>query len=100
MGTAADCNGNGTLDSCDIASGAAADCNSNAIPDTCDIASGASTDLNGNSRPDECSGEWVVCGSGFPSIQAAIAAATNGTTLRIGAGTYAPADLGAKSVSL
>ncbi|MFO0828406.1 MAG: hypothetical protein U0572_09675 [Phycisphaerales bacterium] len=49
-----DCNGNGTCDLVDIATGEALDCNLNAIPDECDIASGASHDLNLNGIPDEC----------------------------------------------
>jgi hypothetical protein len=32
----ADCNGNGRLDSCDIASGAASDTNGNGVPDSCE----------------------------------------------------------------
>jgi hypothetical protein len=36
-----DCNGNGHLDSCDIASLVSADCNSNGVPDECEIPSGA-----------------------------------------------------------
>ena len=35
-----DCNGNGTLDSCDIALGISLDCNENGVPDECDIAFG------------------------------------------------------------
>ncbi|MBI5764277.1 MAG: immunoglobulin domain-containing protein [Planctomycetes bacterium] len=67
-----DCNGNGIMDSCDIASGfsqdcnlndipdscdiadGAADCNTNGIPDSCDIASGTSQDCNANAIPDSC----------------------------------------------
>ena len=49
-----DCNANGVLDACDIASGAAADCNGNGRPDSCDIQTGASLDCNGNGRPDSC----------------------------------------------
>ena len=49
-----DCNGNGVLDSCDIAEGTSDDCNSNGIPDTCDISEGTSTDCNDNLIPDDC----------------------------------------------
>jgi len=38
-----DCNNNGVLDECDIASGSP-DCNSNQIPDTCDLASAVMAD--------------------------------------------------------
>ena len=86
-GTAADCNGNGLLDSCEIASGSTADCNSNGRPDACDIATGPSTDLNINGIPDECSGEFIVGGSGFATVQAAVNAAPSGTTIRVAAGT-------------
>jgi formylglycine-generating enzyme required for sulfatase activity len=50
---APDCDGNGTFDSCDIATGAALDCNANGIPDACDVA-GAVPDCNGNGIPDSC----------------------------------------------
>ena len=86
-GTAPDCNGNGVPDSCDIASGFAVDCNANGRPDTCDIASGASSDFNSNGRPDECSGEFVVGGSGYATIVAAVNAAPAGGTVWVGPGT-------------
>ena len=35
-----DCNGNGTLDVCDIADGVSEDCNENDVPDECDISDG------------------------------------------------------------
>ena len=85
-GAQPDCNGNGVPDSCDIASGYSADCNSNGKPDTCDIASGASSDINANGRPDDCSGELVVGGSGFATVQAAIFAAPIGATIVVGPG--------------
>jgi hypothetical protein len=53
-GTSADCNGNGRPDSCDIATGSVPDCNLNGIPDGCDIQTGASLDCNGNGIPDSC----------------------------------------------
>jgi hypothetical protein len=62
-----DCNGNGTPDDEDIATGTSQDCNTNGIPDECepdcngngvpddcDIGSGTSQDCNGNGVPDEC----------------------------------------------
>ena len=85
-GTTPDCNANGRPDSCDIASGVAQDCNSNGRPDSCDIATGASSDLNGNGRPDECSGELVVGGTGFATLQAAHNAAAPGSTIIVGPG--------------
>ena len=96
----ADCNANGIADSTDIANGTATDCNLNGRPDSCDIASGSSSDLNGNGKPDDCPGEWIVGGSGFATIQAAVDAAPTGTIISIAPGTYAPVDLGSKSVSL
>ena len=97
---AADCNGNGVADSIDIANGTASDCNGNARPDSCDIAAGTSSDHNGNGRPDECSGEFVVGGTGFATIQAAVNAASTGTVILIAPGTYPPVDLASKSVTL
>jgi len=62
-----DCNSNGVVDSCDIASGTSLDldgngfpdeckpdCNQNGIPDPLDIAFGSSLDCDGNGVPDEC----------------------------------------------
>ncbi|MCA9249794.1 MAG: FG-GAP repeat protein [Phycisphaerales bacterium] len=62
-----DCNANGVLDECDVASATSADCNSNGvpdeceadcnsngIPDECDFAELTSTDCNLNGLPDEC----------------------------------------------
>ena len=100
-GSATDCNGNGILDVCDITSGSATDCNSNQLPDSCDLASGASTDLNGNGILDECANEFVVGGSGFANIGAAIAAAPSGTTIRVGTGIYTgPIVIEAKAITL
>ena len=47
-----DCNGNGWLDTCEIAAGY--DCNANGIVDECDIADGTSQDCNANGVPDVC----------------------------------------------
>ena len=49
-----DCNQNGALDYCDIATGTAADCNVNGVPDTCEIAAGLDRDCDGNGRLDSC----------------------------------------------
>jgi hypothetical protein len=49
-----DCNGNGSDDACDLASGASQDCNANGVPDECDLADAASEDCNANGAPDEC----------------------------------------------
>ena len=52
-GTSVDCNGNGILDACDLASGTSLDCDANGIPDECDIAAGAS-DCDADGIPDAC----------------------------------------------
>ena len=49
-----DCNQNGTLDYCDIATGATADCNTNGVPDSCDIAAGTAYDVDADGVPDSC----------------------------------------------
>ena len=99
-GIESDCNHNGVPDNCEIASGTNSDCNGNGIPDDCDLASGLSTDLNGNGRPDECAGEFVVGGTGFASIQAAINAAPNGTTIKVAAGTWSPISISGRKVTI
>ena len=98
-GLATDCNGNGTLDSCDLAAGTP-DCNGNAAPDSCDLASGLSSDLDGNTVPDECPGEFIVGGTGFASIQAAVDAATDGAAIKVSAGTWAPFSITGKRLSI
>jgi len=70
-----DCDGNGTPDACDLASGAAADCNGNGLPDSCDIESGASEDQDGNGVPDECTTALAACGAG--AVHAACGSATD-----------------------
>jgi subtilisin family serine protease len=59
---AADCDLDGILDACQLASGSAADCNRNGIPDACDIASGRSRDADHNGVPDECEATPFVRG--------------------------------------
>lgn len=49
-----DCDGNGVLDSDDIAAGRLRDCNANGIADTCEIADGTATDSDGDGLLDEC----------------------------------------------
>ena len=96
---AIDCNGNGVIDSCDIASGAATDCNSNGIPDSCDIASGVETDLNGNGKPDRC--DYLVGSPAWPTVAGAVSAAPAGSTVLVLPGTYdGPVDLGSKGLTL
>jgi formylglycine-generating enzyme required for sulfatase activity len=95
-----DCNANGIPDDCDLASGVASDCNSNGTPDSCDIASGGTTDLDGNGVPDDCAGEYIVGGSGFASVQAAVDAAPDGATVRIGSGTWGPVSLIGRAITL
>ncbi len=51
---APDCNANGALDYCDIATGTEQDCNANGIPDSCDIASALETDVDTDGIPDSC----------------------------------------------
>ncbi len=73
-----DCNGNGILDVCDIASGHSQDCNGNGVPDECefaghdcnsngildecDIAHATSQDANHNGIPDECEAPPLCAG--------------------------------------
>ena len=42
-----DCNGNGVLDSCDIANGTSTDANGNGVPDDCDVLCAADIDNDG-----------------------------------------------------
>jgi formylglycine-generating enzyme required for sulfatase activity len=61
-----DCDGNGVLDSCDLASGALADCDGNGIPDVCDT---ISADCDGDGIPDACeidAGATDCDGNGVP----------------------------------
>ena len=98
---AADCNANGVPDRLEITQGLAPDCNLNGVPDSCDIADGSSSDFNGNGIPDSCAGELVVGGSGFRTIQAAVAIAPGGSTIFVGPGSYAgPIVLDTKPLTL
>ena len=49
-----DCNGNGSPDSQDVATGISTDCNGNGVPDECELAADASLDLNHNAIFDPC----------------------------------------------
>ena len=51
-GGMSDCNGNGRIDACELAEGAV-DCNGNGILDSCDVADGVS-DCDQNGVPDSC----------------------------------------------
>jgi hypothetical protein len=94
-----DCNSNGVIDTCEIASGAVADCNANGVPDSCEFAAGTETDLNGNGVLDRC--EYLVGSPAYPSIALAVSAAPNGTVVPVLPGTYdGPVDLGSKGLTL
>ncbi len=84
--SAFDCNENDLVDFCEIAADPSSDCNFNGALDSCDLAAGTSTDLDNNTRPDEC--EFIVGGSGFDTLQSAIAAAPDDTTILVAAGTH------------
>lgn len=49
-----DCDGNGTADADELASGAGVDCDGNGVLDACEIASGAALDLDGEGTLDVC----------------------------------------------
>ena len=59
-----DCNGNGVLDSTDIATGFSADCQTNGIPDECE----SLTDCTSNGIPDECEDLPDCNGNGIPDL--------------------------------
>jgi hypothetical protein len=88
LGTAVDCDSNGRIDSCQVASDPSVDCNANGRPDSCDIASGTSFDIDGNAKPDEC--QTVTVPGAFATIQAAInaAPANEMRIVQLSAGTY------------
>ena len=89
-----------TTDNCPaLANPTQADCDSNGIGDVCVIAAGTS-DLDENGIPDDCLGEFVVGGSGFDSISAALAAAPDGATIRVGPRTNAPIDLSGRAITV
>lgn len=60
-----DCNGNGVLDTCDIANGVSADVNANGMPDECE-ALGACCSASGECAllaQERCSGDWQGAGT-------------------------------------
>ena len=59
-----DCDGNGLPDVLELLDGSAADCNENNTIDSCDIDNGDSTDNDGNGIPDECECPADLDGSG------------------------------------
>jgi predicted outer membrane repeat protein len=88
---ALDCNDDGVLDSCEIATGAV-DCNANSVLDACEITADPSLDLNGNGQLDICEANnfRFVPSAQFPTIQSAVATVpAGGVTVFVGAGTYA-----------
>lgn len=91
-----DCDGDGTDDDWELASGQTADCNSNSRPDNCDIAAGMSQDVNSDGVPDEC--QTVTVPGQFATIQSAIDATPAGTfkIIAVSSGTY-PLTSGIKS---
>jgi FG-GAP repeat/Metallo-peptidase family M12 len=58
----ADCNGTVIADYCDILGGSSFDCNINGVPDECDIAAGTSLDCTANGVPDECDPDCNING--------------------------------------
>ena len=64
----------------------AADCNGNGLLDTCDIASGLETDLNGNGIPDSC--EAITVPGDVATIQGAIDLVADGGVVLVSPGTY------------
>ena len=86
-GTSTDCDGNGVPDECQLASGTGADCNGNGVLDACDIVAGTSLDADGNGVPDEC--ETILhVPSAYPTLAAAVAAATNDDIIELADGVY------------
>ncbi len=88
-GIALDCDANGVLDVCQIDDGSAADCNGNGLIDDCEVADGSGEDLNRDEVLDECPGQLVFeVPLRFLDIGKAIAAAPDGSLVKVGVGTY------------
>ena len=110
-----DCNGNGVIDSLDLASGTSADCTSNGIPDECELDCDSNglpdvceidldpgLDANGNGHLDVCEDVLYVnasasgAGTGwtwedaYTDLKDALNAATPGSEIWVAAGTYRP----------
>ncbi|MBN1511116.1 MAG: hypothetical protein JXB13_03810 [Phycisphaerae bacterium] len=110
-----DCNGNGVVDSVDLADGTSEDCTDNGIPDECELDCDGNgladvceinldpgLDLNGNGHLDVCEPVHYVnasangTGTGwtwddaYTDLQDALAAATPGSEIWVAAGTYRP----------
>jgi formylglycine-generating enzyme required for sulfatase activity len=51
---ASDCDGNGTIDTCDLADGTLLDCDGDGVPDPCAIEDGTAIDSDGDGEPDSC----------------------------------------------
>jgi predicted outer membrane repeat protein len=96
-----DCDDNDVIDSCESGESGTSivDCNANTIPDDCEISSGFVSDLDQNGIPDNC-GDLVVGGSGYATINAAIAAAPDGAIITVGGGTHAPFTISGRSITL
>ena len=80
-----DCDGDGQGNACE----SQVDCNQNGVIDVCDVASGGvSTDFDGNGVPDECDPNTLRVPSQFATIQGAIDAAQPGAVILVGPGVY------------
>ena len=73
-----DCNGNGTLDECDIAGSTSTDCNANAVPDECETIGGGDFDNDGDVDLDDfCAFADCMAGPGIlpaPALPDCVAA--------------------------
>ncbi|MDA7668795.1 hypothetical protein N8596_00835, partial [bacterium] len=78
------------------------DCNGNGVLDSCELADGSATDLNLDGTLDECQGQLVFDVPGrFATIGSAVAAAPSGSRIEVGSGVYNEAiDLGSKNLEL
>jgi hypothetical protein len=54
MASEFDCNNNGMIDACDVLADPSLDCNGNGMLDLCELQIGGSLDCNNNDVPDEC----------------------------------------------
>lgn len=98
----ADCNGNGVLDSCDIADGIETDCNANGVPDACELAAGTALDADFDGMIDSCqavvfvdanatgSGDGSSWNDAYTDLSAALAAVPEFGQVWVAAGLYRP----------